>query len=181
MSNPAIHLIILIPFIFILFIDPRQSRRPTSLRWSQQRRGGEGGGGRRQSWRLTYKPEVIPTKKRVGFSSILVAYRSNRSKPKGNWTHPTIYDFEVKKLCSFCRALAGGLVRRPFPSEHLVIRAKMDRETGFSPLAMSAGLPISYTLELRNNFCRWGPILIPRPVLESPAQTTGGNVLDFFL
>ena len=43
----------------------------------------------------------------------------------------------------------------------------------------TAGLPISYTWGLRHNFCCRGPILIPRPVLESPAQTTCVNVLVF--
>ena len=37
-----------------------------------------------------------------------------------------------------------------------------------SPNGATAGLPI-------------GPILIPRPVLGSPAQTTRVNVLDFFV
>ena len=45
----------------------------------------------------------------------------------------------------------------------------------------TAGLPISLTWGLRHNFCCRGPILIPRPVLESPAQTTRGNVPDFFV
>ena len=45
----------------------------------------------------------------------------------------------------------------------------------------TAGLPVSLTWGLRHNFCCRGPILIPRPVLEFPAQTTRGNVLDFFV
>ena len=45
----------------------------------------------------------------------------------------------------------------------------------------TAGLPISCTLGRCHNFCCRGPILIPRPVLEIPAQTTRGNVLDFFV
>ena len=32
-----------------------------------------------------------------------------------------------------------------------------------------------------HNFCCRGPILIPRPVLKSPAQTTHDNILDFFV
>ena len=47
--------------------------------------------------------------------------------------------------------------------------------------ASTAGLPISCTLGHCHNFCCRGPILIPRPVLKSPAQTTCGNVLDFFV
>ena len=43
----------------------------------------------------------------------------------------------------------------------------------------TAGLPISLTWGLRHNFCCRGPILSPRPVLESSAQTTRVNVLDF--
>ena len=45
----------------------------------------------------------------------------------------------------------------------------------------TAGLPISYTWGLRHNFCCRGRILIPRPVLESQAQTTRVNVLDLFV
>ena len=45
----------------------------------------------------------------------------------------------------------------------------------------TAGLLISCTLGRCHNFCCRGPILIPRPVLEIPAQTTRGNVLDFFV
>ena len=45
----------------------------------------------------------------------------------------------------------------------------------------TAGLPISYTWELRDNFCCRGSILISRPVFESPAQTTCVNELDFFV
>ena len=44
----------------------------------------------------------------------------------------------------------------------------------------TAGLSVSLTWGPRHNFCRRGPILIPRPVLESPAQTTCAHVLDFF-
>ena len=45
----------------------------------------------------------------------------------------------------------------------------------------TAGLPISLTWGLRHNFCYRGPILIPRPDSETSAQTTCGNVLDFFV
>ena len=45
----------------------------------------------------------------------------------------------------------------------------------------TAGLPISYTVGRRHNFCCRGPILIPRPDSETSAQTTRGNVLDFFV
>ena len=38
--------------------------------------------------------------------------------------------------------------------------------------ACTAGLPIRWTVGRRHKFCRRGQILIPRPVLESPAQTT---------
>ena len=44
----------------------------------------------------------------------------------------------------------------------------------------TAGLPISLTWGLRHKICRRGPILIPRPVLESQDQTTRGNILVFF-
>ena len=46
----------------------------------------------------------------------------------------------------------------------------------------TAGLSISYTVGRRHshNFCCRGPILIPRPDPETLAQTTRGNVLDFF-
>ena len=47
--------------------------------------------------------------------------------------------------------------------------------------ACTAGLPIRWTVGRRHKFCRRGQILIPRPVLESPAQTTRVNVLDFFV
>ena len=44
----------------------------------------------------------------------------------------------------------------------------------------TAGLPIRLTLGLRWHFCCRGPILKPRPVLDSPAQTTRSKVLAFF-
>ena len=44
----------------------------------------------------------------------------------------------------------------------------------------TAGLLIICTVGRRHNFCCRGPILIPRPVLESPAQTTRVMLLDFF-
>jgi len=45
----------------------------------------------------------------------------------------------------------------------------------------TAGLPISYTVGRRHNFCCRGPILIPRPDSETSAQTTRADVLDFFV
>ena len=39
----------------------------------------------------------------------------------------------------------------------------------------TAGLPISYTVGRRHNFCCRGPILIPRPDSETSAQTTRVN------
>ena len=45
----------------------------------------------------------------------------------------------------------------------------------------TAGLPISWTVGLLNNFCCRGPILIPRPDSETSTQITRGNVLDFFV
>ena len=45
----------------------------------------------------------------------------------------------------------------------------------------TAGLPISYTVGRRHNFCCRGPILIPRPDSETSAQTTRVNLLDFFV
>ena len=44
----------------------------------------------------------------------------------------------------------------------------------------TAGLSVSYKLGVRWYFCWRGPILNPRPVLDSSAQTTRGNQLDFF-
>ena len=47
----------------------------------------------------------------------------------------------------------------------------------------TAGLPGSYklgVLYVRWHFCWRGPILNPGPVLDSSAQTTRGNQLDFF-
>ena len=45
----------------------------------------------------------------------------------------------------------------------------------------TAGLPIRWTLgHCHTFFCR-GPILKPRPVLDSPDQTTRGKVLNFFV
>ena len=49
------------------------------------------------------------------------------------------------------------------------------------PKLVQPGLPISWTLGLLYNFCCRGPILIPRPDSETSAQTTRGNVLDFFV
>ena len=46
-----------------------------------------------------------------------------------------------------------------------VLRADRDL---IVPRIRTAGLSISYTWGLRHKFCRRGPILIPRPVLESP-------------
>ena len=46
--------------------------------------------------------------------------------------------------------------------------------------ASTAGLLIRCTMGLRWHFCCRGPILKPRPVLDFPAQTTRGKVLDFF-
>ena len=43
----------------------------------------------------------------------------------------------------------------------------------------TAGLPVSYKLIVRWHFCWRGPILNPRPVLDSSAQTTRGNQLGF--
>ena len=49
------------------------------------------------------------------------------------------------------------------------------------PPVLTAGLPISLTSRhCHNLFCR-DPILKPRPVLDFPAQTTPGKVLDFFV
>ena len=45
----------------------------------------------------------------------------------------------------------------------------------------TAGLPISYTVGRRQNFCCRGPILIPRPDSETSAQTTRSFVLHFFV
>ena len=45
----------------------------------------------------------------------------------------------------------------------------------------TAGMPISYTVGCRHNFCCRGPILIPRPDSETSAQTTLVNVLDSFV
>ena len=45
----------------------------------------------------------------------------------------------------------------------------------------TAGLPVSYRLGPRWYFCYWGQILIPRPALDSAAQTTRGMLLDFFV
>ena len=44
----------------------------------------------------------------------------------------------------------------------------------------TAGLSVSYKLGVRWHFCLQGPILNPRSVLDSSAQTTRGNQLDFF-
>ena len=46
------------------------------------------------------------------------------------------------------------------------------RQTGLH----TAGLPISYTVGRRHNFCCRDPILIPRPDSETSAQTTRDNV-----
>ena len=46
--------------------------------------------------------------------------------------------------------------------------------------AVLAGLPISWTLGRRHNFCCRGSISNPRPFLDSSAQTTRGMLLDFF-
>ena len=45
---------------------------------------------------------------------------------------------------------------------------------------LTAGLPVSYKFGPRWHFCCQGPILNPRPVLDSSAQTTRGMLLDFF-
>ena len=45
----------------------------------------------------------------------------------------------------------------------------------------TTGLPISYIVGRRHNFCCRGLILIPRPDLETSAQTTHVNVLDSFV
>ena len=45
----------------------------------------------------------------------------------------------------------------------------------------TAGLPISLILGHRHNFFCRGQILKPRPVLDSPAQTTQGKVLECFV
>ena len=45
----------------------------------------------------------------------------------------------------------------------------------------TTGLPTRCTMGLRWHFCRRGPISNPRPVLDFPAQTTRGKVLDFFV
>ena len=48
----------------------------------------------------------------------------------------------------------------------------------------TAGLPVSVTswdYAGSWNFCCWGPIWNPRPVLDSSAQTTWGMLLDFFV
>ena len=46
---------------------------------------------------------------------------------------------------------------------------------------VQAGLPVGYTLGVRCHLCWQGPILNPRPVLDSSAQTTRGMLLDFLL
>ena len=45
--------------------------------------------------------------------------------------------------------------------------------------AITAGLPIKWTLGLRWHFCCRGPISNARPVFDSSAKTTQGKVLDF--
>ena len=44
----------------------------------------------------------------------------------------------------------------------------------------TAGLPITWTLRLHHTFCWRGPVLNPRPVLNSPAKTTRGILLELF-
>ena len=50
----------------------------------------------------------------------------------------------------------------------------------FLRIVGTAGLALDYKLGVRWHFCLRGPILNPRPVLDSSAQTTRGNQLDFF-
>ena len=45
----------------------------------------------------------------------------------------------------------------------------------------TAGLPIKFEWGQRHNFCRRGPILIPRPDLETSAQTTRVSVHVVFV
>ena len=63
-----------------------------------------------------------------------------------------------------------------------VVAVVTTRSFSAVPASIStAGLHVSCKLGPRWHVCRRGPILNPRPVLDSLAQTTRGNVLDFFV
>ena len=58
-------------------------------------------------------------------------------------------------------------------------RAGVTLGRGGGTKTLTAGLPISWTVGRRHNFCCRGPILIPRPDSETAAQMTRVNALDF--
>ena len=57
----------------------------------------------------------------------------------------------------------------------------IEREVLLAAETDAAGLPISYTLGLRRNFCCWGPTSNLRPVLDLLLKTTQSMLLDFFV
>ena len=76
-------------------------------------------------------------------------------------------------LCPPCPSLASSLGLPPSVGSQL-LRVLLC-------VHITAGLPIRCTMRLRWHFRCRGPISNPRPVLDFPAQTTRGKVLEFFV
>ena len=73
-----------------------------------------------------------------------------------------------------------GLVATVWSATRLPPRVSSQAGGNLSSVLSTAGLPVSYKLGVHWHFCWQGPILNSTPVLDSSAQTTRDNQLDFF-
>ena len=101
-----------------------------------------------------------------------------------------MYSVRIKdkflKLLNICGMLVnivrlGNMRACLGTQEHIVVRKAHFSSVSMYWSSLQLDCPSVTHWDPCHNFCWRGPILIPRPVLESPAQTTRVNVLDFFV